>query len=49
MTPSLLRLTDMNPADSPLTNGGVFRPLSPIPGGSILITSAPRSARIIVQ
>src|SRR5439155_14913155 len=34
---------------SPSTNGGQLRVSSPLPGSSILITSAPMSARIIEQ
>ena len=45
----LLRLTDMKYVASPPTNGGQLRVSSPLPGSSILMTSAPMSARIIEQ
>src|SRR6266850_1564268 len=45
----LPRLTDMKYVASPATNGGHFRVSSPLPGSSILTTSAPMSASIIVQ
>src|SRR5688500_3032480 len=46
----LLRLADRNVALSPCHAGGVHeRVSSPEPGCSILMTSAPRSPRIIVQ
>src|SRR5262249_33963862 len=45
----LPRLTDMKYVASPATKGGHFRVSSPLPGSSILTTSAPMSASIIVQ
>src|SRR5947207_13491519 len=45
----LLRLTDMKYVVSPEMNGGQLRVSSPLPGSSILITSAPMSARIMEQ
>src|SRR5215468_2942574 len=45
----LLRLTDMKYVDSPPTKGGQLRVSSPLPGSSILITSAPMSPSIIAQ
>src|SRR5215472_18733943 len=43
--PFLLRLTDMKYVASPPTKGGQPRVSSPLPGSSILITSAPMSPR----
>src|SRR2546427_10612966 len=45
----LLRLTERKYVASPPENGGQPRVSSPLPGSSILITSAPMSPRIIEQ
>src|SRR2546428_5084440 len=49
VTLCLLRLTARKYVASPPTNGGHERVSSPLPGSSILITSAPMSPRIIEQ
>src|SRR5262245_3349457 len=45
----LPRFTDMKYVASPFTNGGHERVSSPLPGSSILMTSAPMSPKIIEQ
>src|SRR5690242_4790989 len=45
----LLRLTDMKYVDSPPANGGQPRVSSPLPGSSILMTSAPMSPSSMAQ
>src|ERR671935_513807 len=49
VTLCLLRFTDMKYVDSPPANGGQPRVSSPLPGSSILITSAPMSPSNIAQ
>src|SRR5207247_4417100 len=47
-TPFLVRLSRMNRADSPWVKGPISRSQSPS-GGSILVTAAPRSPRLMAQ